>query len=181
MKKLSFVALILCAVSFAQTNVARMLSGVNAQTGTSYTFVASDVTKIVTFNNANPVGATLPVGTTIRLRRGLRLYRRGPRRGHGDRHVLRLHHQRRGLRFRSCRIQSVSLYGDGTNYISAAGGGGGGGSSIAGSTALGTQVGGNGAGGFASTTKPILDPRDSRRRLHRSVPTHRRRSTRSLP
>src|SRR5207302_5168874 len=56
--------------------------------------------------------------------------------------------------------QSVSIYGDGTNYISAAGGGGGGGSSISGSTALGTQVGGNGAGGFASTSKPILDPRD---------------------
>jgi hypothetical protein len=36
-----------------------MLSGINAQTGTSYTFVCTDATKLVTFNNASSVSATL--------------------------------------------------------------------------------------------------------------------------
>lgn len=50
------------APSFAQTNYARMLSGVNAQTGTTYTIQASDVTKVVTFNNGQPTAVTVPSG-----------------------------------------------------------------------------------------------------------------------
>lgn len=40
------------------------LGGVNAQTGTSYTFVRSDGNKLVTFNNASAVAATLPQATS---------------------------------------------------------------------------------------------------------------------
>jgi hypothetical protein len=47
----------------------------NAQTGTTYSFVAADFTKLVTFSNASPVAVTLPLeatvswpaGTTLRL------------------------------------------------------------------------------------------------------------------
>jgi hypothetical protein len=63
--KLLFLAVLLAmtgASLFAQNN-ARMLTTPNAQTGTSYTFVAADQTRIVTFNNASPVAATLPNGT----------------------------------------------------------------------------------------------------------------------
>jgi hypothetical protein len=47
----------------------------NAQTGTTYSFLAADFTKLVTFSNASPVAVTLPLeatvswpaGTTLRL------------------------------------------------------------------------------------------------------------------
>ena len=42
-------------VCFAQVNSARMLSGINAQTGTSYTFVALDSTRITTFSNGSAI------------------------------------------------------------------------------------------------------------------------------
>lgn len=38
--------------------------GVNAQTGTTYTFLASDDDKLVTFSNGSAVAVTLPVATT---------------------------------------------------------------------------------------------------------------------
>lgn len=66
MRKLLTVLLcttVFLAPSFAQTNYTRMLSGVNAQTGTSYTIQASDVTKLVTFNNSSAVAVTLPAGS----------------------------------------------------------------------------------------------------------------------
>lgn len=50
--------------TFAQNN-ARMLSTPNAQTGTSYTFVAADTTRVVTFSNAGAVAVTLPNGATF--------------------------------------------------------------------------------------------------------------------
>ena len=58
------LALLFCLLGAAvgQTNSARMLSGVNAQTGTTYTFVQADATRLVTFNNANPIAASLPSG-----------------------------------------------------------------------------------------------------------------------
>jgi hypothetical protein len=60
MKRL--ILFLLCFFSllaFAQNN-ARMLSGVNSQTGTSYTFVALDATRLTTFANASAVAVTLP-------------------------------------------------------------------------------------------------------------------------
>jgi hypothetical protein len=39
-------------------------NGVNAQTGTSYTFVTADAGKLVTFSNTGSVAVTLPVATT---------------------------------------------------------------------------------------------------------------------
>jgi hypothetical protein len=58
-KLLLFLAFFFAVSTEAQTNTARMLSGVNAQTGTSYTFVCTDATKLVTFNNGSAVAATL--------------------------------------------------------------------------------------------------------------------------
>jgi len=62
-KLLLSLALLLAYRAPAQTNTARMLSGINAQTGTTYTFVCTDATKLVTFNNSNPVAATLFAAT----------------------------------------------------------------------------------------------------------------------
>lgn len=62
MKKLLTIFLF-AASALAQTNFARMLSGVNAQTGTTYTIQASDVTTVITFNNAAPIAVTLPAGS----------------------------------------------------------------------------------------------------------------------
>lgn len=56
---------LLCVPSFAQTNTARMLSGINAQTGTSYVFQPSDATKLTTFANAGSMSATLPNPSTL--------------------------------------------------------------------------------------------------------------------
>ena len=64
--------ILLCLVLFAAMggsafgqNNARMLSIPNAQTGTTYTFVAADTTRVVTFNNASPVAVSLPNGATF--------------------------------------------------------------------------------------------------------------------
>lgn len=56
---------LLCVPSFGQTNTARMLSGINAQTGTSYVFQPSDATKLTTFANAGSMSATLPNPSTL--------------------------------------------------------------------------------------------------------------------
>ncbi len=65
MKRL-FPALLLlcCALSAFGQNYTRMISGVNNQTGTSYTFVALDATRLTTFQNASSVAVTLPSGLT---------------------------------------------------------------------------------------------------------------------
>jgi hypothetical protein len=47
----------------AWQKVAHDLVSVNAQTGTSYTVLASDRGKLVTLSNASPVAATLPAAT----------------------------------------------------------------------------------------------------------------------
>ena len=59
MKRLLLLLLIFVGIAQAQTNTARMLNGINAQTGTSYTFVCSDATKLVTFNNVANISASL--------------------------------------------------------------------------------------------------------------------------
>lgn len=62
--ELLLALLLLAAPLSAQTNHAHMLAGVNAQTGVAYTFIAKDVTLLVTFNNAGAVTATMPDATT---------------------------------------------------------------------------------------------------------------------
>lgn len=62
--ELLLALLLLAAPLPAQTNHAHMLAGVNAQTGVAYTFIAKDVTLLVTFNNAGAVTATMPDATT---------------------------------------------------------------------------------------------------------------------
>lgn len=39
-------------------------AGVNAQTGTTYTVLATDMGKLITFNNAGAVAVTVPAATT---------------------------------------------------------------------------------------------------------------------
>lgn len=63
MKKLLLCLLLFCSPALAQNN-ARMLGTPNAQTGTSYTFVAQDTARVTTFNNASPVAVTLPNGAS---------------------------------------------------------------------------------------------------------------------
>lgn len=58
------LALLIGRAAFAQVNNARMLSTPNAQTGTSYTFVPADTTRVVTFSNGAAVAVTLPNGAT---------------------------------------------------------------------------------------------------------------------
>jgi len=47
----------------AWLRVAQDLVAVNAQTGTTYTLLASDRSKLVTLSNASPVAVTIPVAT----------------------------------------------------------------------------------------------------------------------
>lgn len=69
MKTVLLLSLILLAAggsAFAQgPNNARMLSTPNSQTGTTYTFVPADTTRVTTFNNASPVAVSLPNGATF--------------------------------------------------------------------------------------------------------------------
>lgn len=62
MKKLLII--LLFALPVLAQNHAHMLSGVNAQTGTTYTLVPADVTKVVTLNNAAAVVVTIPAAST---------------------------------------------------------------------------------------------------------------------
>lgn len=48
-------------------------SAINAQTSTTYTFVSTDATKLVTFNNASAIAVTLPVATTTGFGAGFSL------------------------------------------------------------------------------------------------------------
>jgi hypothetical protein len=63
MKKLIFLFWLFSLPAFAQ-NCARMVTGVNAQTGTSYTMTSLDAVRLTTFSNANPVAVSLPSGLT---------------------------------------------------------------------------------------------------------------------
>src|SRR5882724_759981 len=66
MKKLAalFLFLSLSYPALAQKKTARMLSGVNDQTGSTYTFQCSDTSKLVRFNSAVAVSATVLSPTT---------------------------------------------------------------------------------------------------------------------
>src|ERR1700728_187381 len=44
--------------------LANVTGGVNAQTGTSYTFATTDARQLVTFDNSSPVAVTLPQATS---------------------------------------------------------------------------------------------------------------------
>ena len=57
MKKL-FCFLLLSSLAFGQ-NFARMITGVNVQTGTTYIFVPADATRLTAISNASSVAATL--------------------------------------------------------------------------------------------------------------------------
>ncbi len=67
MKKLLFFLCCFFAAraAHAQANNARMLTGVNTVTATTYTFLSTDATKVTAFNSASPVAATLANGATV--------------------------------------------------------------------------------------------------------------------
>lgn len=64
MKRLIPFLVLLFSLPLLAQNSARMLSGVNVQTGTTYAFVAQDATRLVTFSNAGAVAANLSSGLT---------------------------------------------------------------------------------------------------------------------
>lgn len=70
MKRFLTFLLVSALSCVAQVNSARMLSGINAQTGSSYLFVAQDSTRITTFSNGAGVAVTLPSGTTTNFGAG---------------------------------------------------------------------------------------------------------------
>jgi hypothetical protein len=124
-RKYILLALLCALPCFGQdTNFTRMLSGVVYVSGTTYTFVASDNTRIVTFTSANPVSAVLPVGTTAFFGKGS---------------VFSVVVQGAGtvtITCSGCTIngaatlvltqnQGAEIFGDGTNYVANKGGGGG--------------------------------------------------------
>ena len=129
MRKLAcclFALFALLGALVAQTNNARMLSGVNYQTGTSYTFVAADATRITSFSNGSSIAATLPAGSTT---------------GFGQGFVFSVVNTGTGtlsINCSGCTIsgagslsltqnQSADIYSDGANYVAARGSGSGGG------------------------------------------------------
>jgi hypothetical protein len=63
MKKL-LLAFFLLTLPVGAQNIARMFSGTNPQTGTSYTLTQGDETKFVTFSNTSPVAVTIPSAST---------------------------------------------------------------------------------------------------------------------
>lgn len=68
-KRASFLLALMLLASreaFAQSpNNARMLSTPNTVTGTPYSFVAADTTRVVVFNSASAIAASLPNGATF--------------------------------------------------------------------------------------------------------------------
>ena len=46
-------------------NMAVSMIALNAQTGTTYTFVLSDDGKLCTFDNASPITATIPANSSV--------------------------------------------------------------------------------------------------------------------
>lgn len=125
MKQLFFLLLLAlaCAPLFAQINNARMLSGVNYQTGTAYPFAPSDANLIVSLNNSAGGTATLSGGLTV---------------GFGAGTVFAVVNQGTGVWVINCSActinglpsytlnvaQSVEFYSDGQNYAALAGNGG---------------------------------------------------------
>lgn len=129
----------LAALAFAQTNNARMLSGVNYQTGTTYTFVALDATRIVNFANASPIAASLPSGVNLGFGAGIEFA------------VVNKGTGTVTITCSSCTIngvgalalssaQSAELFSDGVNYVAALGAGTSGGGNVPTGVAVGSHL-----------------------------------------
>src|SRR5580698_907449 len=122
MKRIAFFFALLCAFSAAAQaqNCTRMLSGVNYQTGTSYTFQPADVTRLVSFSSGSAVNVSLPSGTSSTA--------------FGVCALIAAYNGGTGLVTISCSActingsgnlpitagQGVELYSDGTNYVAIA-------------------------------------------------------------
>jgi hypothetical protein len=116
-RKLLFFVL-LASFAGAQVNNARMLSGVSYQVGTTYTFVAADATRMVSFSNVLSIAATMPAPSTT---------------GFGAGTLFTVKDTGAGtltITCSGCTIssaatlvlntgQSADIYSDGTNYVAA--------------------------------------------------------------
>lgn len=104
----------------AQTNFARMLSGVNAQTGTTYTFQAIDATRMTSFNNSGSVAATLPAGTISGFGAGTLITTRNLGAGSLTITCACLIYSVNGAGATTLLLtqgQGTDLYSDGTNWV----------------------------------------------------------------
>jgi hypothetical protein len=134
MKKL--LLLLLLGTAHAQvTLIARMLSGINVQNGTSYIVQTVDSTRITVFSNAAPIAVTMSAGNTLGFTAGYEFSFRNNGAGTAT------------ITCSGCTIngagslalttsQGVDLYSDGLNYTGQTyGTGGGGGGGLSGMTA----------------------------------------------
>jgi hypothetical protein len=152
------IFLILSASCLAQN--ARMLSGVNYQSGTSYALQPSDVTQPVVFNNASAVAVCL--SSPFSLCSGVSAFSGGY---FSKGAIFTVQNNGAGtvtITCSSCTIngsatlalasnQGADIYGDGTNYTAVITGGPGGSGTV-------TSVGATSGGGITVTGSPSTTP-----------------------
>jgi len=101
------------------------LGGINAQTGTSYTFVSGDENKLVSTSNASAVAVTLPQATTAGFGAGAVFHFRNL--GAGTATITPTTSTIDGVASLAFTTgQGADIYSDGTNYTTNKGAGGGG-------------------------------------------------------
>lgn len=124
--------------------------GVNKQTGTTYTFVAADCNKLVSFNNAASVAVTLPVATTTGFGSGCVIHVTNI--GAGTVTITPTTSNINGNSTQALATgQGTFLESDGTNYSAWVSGSGGGGS-LTGSGTAGTLALWSGATALAASS-----------------------------
>lgn len=93
-----------------------VINGINAQTGTSYTFVAADEQKLVTFNNGAAVAVTLPQATTAGFGAGASFHVRNL--GAGTATITPMTSTIDGIATLTLTNgQGADIYSDGANYV----------------------------------------------------------------
>jgi hypothetical protein len=111
-------------IGTAWLRVASKMIGVNAQSGTSYTVLASDLGKLVTLTNASAVAVTLPQATAASGGFGPGWTATFENRGAGTVTITPTTSTINGAAsFTLGTNQSVQIVSDGTNYFAAVGAG----------------------------------------------------------
>jgi hypothetical protein len=102
----------------AWTRVVGKEGGVNAQVGTSYTFVASDLSKLVTLSNASAVAVNLPQATAVGGNFASGWFVEVENRGAGTVTITPTTSQiNGGANIALATNNSVKIISDGTNYF----------------------------------------------------------------
>lgn len=100
----------------AQLPAQLFMAGVNPQVGTTYTFVATDINKLVVFNNAASIAVTLPQATVAGFTSGAQIHVKNL--GVGTVTVTPTTSTIDGLTsFSLSTGQGADIYSDGTNYF----------------------------------------------------------------